>query len=232
MTVCGKLSFGLWIFVLIICVTLVFCISKFNLGVHLPGKRPWLANGDADSVLQVIEEKYKFETKKVDKGLSRHQESIATEVRRKKILFGNSFYGYDAWQVGLGNKPFHRLECEVRNCEFTDNLAELNTSDAVLFHIHELSKKPPKRFFPEQRWVFWMLESPGWSPNVHYKKWNGLFNWTMTYRLDSDIRMLYGDVTKKKHAFPGKTVGYREMDKQNEGSSMDGQPLRRPPKQA
>ena len=82
---------------------------------------------------------------------------------RKKILFGNNFYSYHAWGIGLGNEPFQRLKCEVKNCEFTDNLADFNTSDAVLFHIHQLAKKPPHRFFLKQRWIFWMLESPGWS---------------------------------------------------------------------
>ena len=117
---------------------------------------------------------------------------------RKKILFGNNFYSYHAWGIGLGNEPFHRLKCEVKNCEFTDNLADFNMSDAVLFHIHQLAKKPPHRFFSKQRWIFWMLESPGWSKNMNYKEWNGVFNWTMTYRLDSDISNPYGNVKKKE----------------------------------
>ena len=122
---------------------------------------------------------------------------IPPPAKRKKILFGNSFYKYPGWGIGLGNEPFHRLNCEVRNCEFTDNLADFDTSDVVLFHIHELAKKPPQRSFSKQRWVFWMKEAPGLSINLNYKEWKGLFNWTMTYRLDSDIINLYGNVKKK-----------------------------------
>ena len=85
--------------------------------------------------------------------------STKSSVTRKKILFGNNFYSYHAWGIGLGNEPFHRLKCEVKNCEFTDNSADFSTSDAVLFHIHQLAKKPPHRFFSKQRWIFWMLES-------------------------------------------------------------------------
>ncbi len=43
-----------------------------------------------------------------------------------------------------------------------------------------------------------MLEPPGWSQNKNYVTWNGLFNWTMTYRLDSDIQIEYGFVKKRK----------------------------------
>ena len=42
-----------------------------------------------------------------------------------------------------------------------------------------------------------MKEAPGLSVNLNYKEWKGLFNCTMTYRLDSDIINLYGNVKKK-----------------------------------
>ena len=124
--------------------------------------------------------------------------SGSTTKARKTILLWDTFWGEATWEVGLGETPFDRLQCKVRNCRITNDKQELNASDAVLFHIQELEKKPPPKL-PHQRWVFFMLESPGWSSNDRYRdmEWRGMFNWTMTYRLDSDVRLHYGSVTRR-----------------------------------
>nr|XP_045620449.1 alpha-(1,3)-fucosyltransferase C-like [Procambarus clarkii] len=56
--------------------------------------------------------------------------------------------------------------------------------------------------FPGERWrhtryVFWMLESPA---NMHrtVRTFAGVFNWTFTYRLDSDFPMPYGRVYRRR----------------------------------
>ncbi|EDO40397.1 predicted protein, partial [Nematostella vectensis] len=82
------------------------------------------------------------------------------------------------------------------HCRLTYNKSELTISDAVVFHgrdlpsvkhMKELIKQKP----PSQRWVFFILENPHhtWKP---LDKLNGMFNWTMTYRRDSDIFAPYG----------------------------------------
>ena len=46
--------------------------------------------------------------------------------------------------------------------------------------------------------MFFNMESPQfqyWQTN-DYRKWGGLFNWTMTYRQDSDVRVGYGGVAR------------------------------------
>ena len=111
----------------------------------------------------------------------------------KLILLWTDFWGASDWEVGRGQEPFDRLQCFVRSCSFTSNRSELPESDAVLFHIHQLEEHIPQKR-PGQIWIFFMLESPGWSHNWNYKKWKGLFDWTMTYRRDSDIRLQYGSV--------------------------------------
>ena len=66
---------------------------------------------------------------------------------------------------------------------------------AVIFHgrnlpsvnkLHELHSKRPSN----QAWVFFLLESPAHSPDT--SQYDGLFNWTMNYRRDSDIYHLHG----------------------------------------
>lgn len=115
-------------------------------------------------------------------------------LSKKLILLWNSFWDEPGWEVGFGDEPFKRLSCPVRDCFITDNRDLLNMSAAVLFHIHQLTETEPPPKSPDQHWVFFMLESPGWSQNLNYKSWRKMFNWTMTYRRDSDIRLHYGQV--------------------------------------
>ena len=67
--------------------------------------------------------------------------------------------------------------------------------DAVVFHEpywHGRNDLPTKRS-PHQRYVYWTIEAPGLHSYVG--KWQELpdfFNWTMTYRWDSDIVVPYG----------------------------------------
>lgn len=91
--------------------------------------------------------------------------------------------------------PFQ--DCSVSNCRLTYNSRELNTADAVLFHLH---RTPNRQFLPDpetprpahQRWVFLTDENPFHtftlgSATTKMKDYNGIFNWSMTYRMDSDV---------------------------------------------
>ncbi len=48
-----------------------------------------------------------------------------------------------------------------------------------------------------QRWILCNRESPVYSPDYH--RFKGIFNWTMTYRLNSDIWYPYGYVKPGQH---------------------------------
>ncbi|XP_013385388.1 alpha-(1,3)-fucosyltransferase C-like [Lingula anatina] len=81
---------------------------------------------------------------------------------------------------------FEDLNCPVNNCVWTDDKTKVKEADAVLFFDHCLGEvKPPERN-PRGRWVFVDHESPCNSFR-YLDKWDGLFNWTMTYTKDSDI---------------------------------------------
>jgi alpha-1,3-fucosyltransferase len=45
-----------------------------------------------------------------------------------------------------------------------------------------------------QRYVFWLLESADWTEALDTKPLGHFFNWTLTYRWDSDMVMRYGYV--------------------------------------
>lgn len=64
--------------------------------------------------------------------------------------------------------------------------------DAIVFHLRtfNIEDLPPNRGH-NQRWIFWSLESPQYNMQDIYPLDN-LFNWTMTYRRDSDVVQPYG----------------------------------------
>lgn len=114
-------------------------------------------------------------------------------VQYKNILYWNGAFGHADFYLGFGSKIFEG--CEVSNCFTTDNRCyqPVDQFDAVLFHgreyIWETQDKPENRS-KDQVYIYVNQESPPNTP-----KWIGsdnFFNWTMTYRLDSDIVHNYG----------------------------------------
>ncbi|XP_040260842.1 alpha-(1,3)-fucosyltransferase 7 [Bufo bufo] len=99
--------------------------------------------------------------------------------------------------------PFHKpmnLSGEVclniyniKNCRLTDDRNMFSNSNVVVFHHKELQtvghKMPTGPRPSEQLWVWATLESPTNTKGL--EKWNNTFNWTLTYREDSDIFVPY-----------------------------------------
>ncbi|KAB7505851.1 Alpha-(1,3)-fucosyltransferase C, partial [Armadillidium nasatum] len=108
--------------------------------------------------------------------------------------YGKSFY------FGFGHKPFEAACCKEKRCFMTDkrSIIPIEDFDAVLMHLRPLKKKYlPKKRKRHQRWVMYEREPPPYSSNKP-RDFDGVFNWTMTYRRDSDIINGYGAVYKKK----------------------------------
>ena len=99
--------------------------------------------------------------------------------------------------------------CEESRCQITFDKSLLNISDAVLVHgvaefIHRLSIKEMSRNRPSaQRWVFYLKESPATFYQVAFSsQYDGIFNWTATYRRDSDFFVPYGSYASLKDGKP------------------------------
>jgi alpha-1,3-fucosyltransferase len=140
-----------------------------------------------------------------------------------RILLYNDFWGSSDFHVGLADKPFS--QCRISRCHMTSLSIRNGTSDSNLtFH----SSKPiitnmshydaivfhgvnffmdARKYASIQRWrqmhhrfVFFMLEPPTFGPLFTSSIYNYFWNWTMTYRYDSDIWRPYGGVMPKKIA--------------------------------
>ncbi|XP_069692392.1 alpha-(1,3)-fucosyltransferase C-like isoform X2 [Periplaneta americana] len=123
----------------------------------------------------------------------------------KTILLWNSFFSEKHFGFGTGQQPFEDLGCAVSSCSITDRMDGQNIKpegfDAILFHMVVGTVPlavPPKRK-PHQRYVFFTLESPA-TNSYDLKPYNDFFNWTMTYRRDSDIWRPYGFLAEKEYA--------------------------------
>ncbi|XP_046550782.1 alpha-(1,3)-fucosyltransferase fut-6-like [Haliotis rubra] len=90
--------------------------------------------------------------------------------------------------------------CPHLNCRETSDEKLLPRADAVVFDVHRAIRadnKPPR--YPEQTWVFYAQESPIYVRSSVYRmdRWRASFNWTCTYRRDSDVWLPYGIIRKK-----------------------------------
>ncbi|XP_064487612.1 alpha-(1,3)-fucosyltransferase C-like [Ornithodoros turicata] len=82
--------------------------------------------------------------------------------------------------------------CKHR-CRVTYNRNYLNCSDALVFHSQDLNINDlpiVRHIF--QKWVFYANEAPEYSYTGDFYRLNSLFNWTMTYRSDSDVPLRCG----------------------------------------
>ncbi|XP_031574717.1 galactoside 3(4)-L-fucosyltransferase-like [Actinia tenebrosa] len=134
----------------------------------------------------------------------------------KLILLYTKFFG-DFWNdhpslgplrppILPGREAFD--DCDYK-CEITYEHDLLPLADAVGFHgpdIHLLSSNSlPNRTRPDQIWFYYILENPT-NCNIS-SSLNRIFNWTMSYRQNSEIYIPYGKYSSLE---PGDIV--KEVD--------------------
>lgn len=105
------------------------------------------------------------------------------------------------WDSSLADQILVNSQCPITSCFFTSDVTLLNQSNIIVIYIDTSTNFPIDRH-PHQRFVFFNLEPPSYSSiakiSDHRVRY-GYFNWTMTYRWDSDIvhRADYGFIIKK-----------------------------------
>jgi len=131
----------------------------------------------------------------------RHNRHTLKKKPLKKILYLNNFWDIPHFQFGEGHQPFLDANCPVSDCmavqDQPDNSNHYRASfDAVLIHAPDFDRQ----WVPEiqewrhsaQRFVYVNVESPMSYPSSGAGYMNDFFNWTMTYRQDSDVPRPYG----------------------------------------
>ncbi|CAM1331782.1 FUT7 (predicted) [Pycnogonum litorale] len=124
----------------------------------------------------------------------------SSENRRVVILLWTPIiYGVPAEEYS-GMKPFRM--CPHLNCEVVYHRNNESTADAILFpwYARQYFLRLPRRPNIQQVWIFMTIESPITCKkpiNGQYNEYRDVFNWTMTYRKDSDVFEPYGNFTYK-----------------------------------
>ena len=124
---------------------------------------------------------------------------LREEKSLKLVLFYTPLFGKTPWPMLENDLQFTRsdnIPCEAQGCRISYNKADLNKSDAVLFHgqdidginLSHLSGTCSTR--AKQRWVFFIHENPIYFTH-DLSLFDNVFNWTMTYKLSSDIFVPY-----------------------------------------
>lgn len=93
------------------------------------------------------------------------------------------------------NRKFHLKDCktlfQIDGCDLTDDRAEYSSADAVLLYQSaikdDLSNLPTAPRSRSQRWIWFNMDPPQSIRKIDEIK--GVFNLSMTYRSDSDIRV-------------------------------------------
>ncbi|XP_013921301.1 PREDICTED: alpha-(1,3)-fucosyltransferase 4-like [Thamnophis sirtalis] len=86
------------------------------------------------------------------------------------------------------------MQFNISACSLSTNRSLLPQAHAVLFHHRDLQShglaQLPRQRPRDQRWVWMNFESPSHTGGL--RDLGGLFNWTMSYRADSDVFVPYG----------------------------------------
>jgi len=101
----------------------------------------------------------------------------------KRVILWTPFFGIQNYIL-----PLERYSCPVTNCIFTSDRTQCETADAILFHVRDTNIYDlPRKHSKFQKWILPNHESPPVTPEKVIEEFESKVNWTITYRLDSDI---------------------------------------------
>lgn len=123
----------------------------------------------------------------------RYGEPIKLSKIRKFILMWNWSDDKSFHHIPEGNEIFTINKCRYHNCFITGNkhmFSDVRYFHAIAFGLQTTKMKPnslPEQRSSHQKYIFYSKEPPQMNPACD-EHFNNFFNWTWTYKLDSDIR--------------------------------------------
>ena len=133
-------------------------------------------------------------------GTSIHPESNSPSALDgyKHILIWNIPDRTETATFGFGHLPFVQRRCKISKCAIFDKTSSFmpfEEYDAIIVNMLYISSSQLPRFKRKahQRYIFLTQEPPPSMPTFIASVGN-YFNWTMTYKLNSDIQLLYGRI--------------------------------------
>ncbi|XP_068631993.1 alpha-(1,3)-fucosyltransferase 7-like [Battus philenor] len=116
--------------------------------------------------------------------------------------YGTWLQNRHLYSFGSSREDVSLKGCSVKNCIFTNTEEYLESADAVVVHLQhgELPNTTKRKSY--QRWIFLSDESPKNTFSLSKQKVDlrdlaNVFNWSMTYRSESDVPVPYGRTVPK-----------------------------------
>ena len=190
-------------------------------------KKTKVSKGLKNKVSQLVVKKKN--TPLIDVSLKKHRKNkpVAQKKKSKLILAYTTVYGRifntllyrNDQEIKRFPNPFN--QCEYK-CRWSTNKADYNRSDAVVFHLYNLSPKAagsghgefvisklPTRYRTDQKWVLMIREPNSFFYPQQLKLLDNKFNLSMTFQSDSDVVIPYGGYWKLS---PSELEKYANID--------------------
>ena len=123
----------------------------------------------------------------------------------KVILFYTPWFGQKPWPdfASTGLNLSH-ANCPEKNCKITYNVHDIGKSDLIIFHASDMPRfvsrdelqQIHKYRCSSQRMAFLCHESVQNEPLDDFVIPDGFFNWTITFKTDSDFHFPYGSYVR------------------------------------
>ena len=161
-------------------------------------------------------------------------QKVLSATRKFTILPWTSFWRWDDFGMGEGNRGFQDHQCDFTNCYLTLDKSKLYSADVILLHGPAIDSTKNLRVIHQKRlamglhgplYVFFDKEPPMMNqPEI----FDNLINITMTYRRDSNVLNSFGRLYPDSNeaqiaASNGKWLDYDLDDEINalEGRTLD-----------
>lgn len=119
------------------------------------------------------------------------------EYLNRSVTYTILYYNQPAeWKSG--NDVVNFKKCPYTDCSVTTERSRMMDCEAVIFQHKSLPVAPPIKNH-KQVWIFTSSESPYYTRRpVLMPKWRHVFDWSMSYRRDSDVFLGYGLIIPRK----------------------------------
>lgn len=119
------------------------------------------------------------------------------EYLNRSVTYTILYYNQPAeWKNG--NDVVNFKKCPYTDCSVTTERSRMMDCEAVIFQHKSLPVAPPIKNH-KQVWIFTSSESPYYTRRpVLMPKWRHVFDWSMSYRRDSDVFLGYGLIIPRK----------------------------------
>ncbi|XP_063837994.1 alpha-(1,3)-fucosyltransferase C-like [Ostrinia nubilalis] len=163
---------------------------------------------------------------KINRTPPRNQtKSVALSSNKKYILLWTSAHTSPFQYLRMGNLVFVEKKCKWTNCYVTNNrnfLGDYSEFEVIAFHGPELLEyltygDLPNKRSANQKYVFANIEAAALYP-LCTNVWNNYFNWTWTYKLNSDALWGYFVIRNaSKHVIgPNQNMHWLSVDKMDD----------------